>query len=209
MIVAIDGPAGTGKSTVARLLARRLGFRYLDTGAMYRALTWLALEQGVDLDDEEAMAALAEESETRFDEDRITIGGRDVTESIRTAEIDRVVSSVASHQAVRRVLRERQRILAEEGSAVVEGRDIGSVVVPGADVKIYLIADAEVRARRREAERPGIGADALATDLRLRDERDAHQLRPAPDAQTIDTTELSIDAVVERIEDAVTARARA
>jgi len=209
MIVAIDGPAGTGKSTVARLLAGRLGFRYLDTGAMYRALTWLALERGVDLDDDEAMASLAEKSETRFDHDRITIGGRDVTELIRTAEIDRVVSSVARHQAVRAVLRERQRILAEEGSAVMEGRDIGSVVVPGADVKIYLIADADVRARRREAERPGIGADALATDLRLRDERDAHQLRPAPDAETIDTTELSIDEVVERIEDAVTARTRA
>ena len=124
---------------------------------------------------------------------------------IRTAEIDRVVSSVARHQAVRKVLRERQRLLAEDGNAVMEGRDIGSVVVPGADVKIYLIADPRVRAQRREAERPGIGADALATDLRLRDERDAHQLRPAPDAQTIDTTELSIDEVVERIEDAVTA----
>jgi CMP/dCMP kinase len=209
MIVAIDGPAGTGKSTVARRLAERLSFRYLDTGAMYRALTWLALERGVDLDDEEAMASLAQESETCFDQDRIGIAGRDVTDLIRTAEIDRVVSSVARHPSVRAVLRERQRILAEEGNAVMEGRDIGSVVVPDADVKIYLVADAEVRARRREAERPGIGADALATDLRLRDERDAYQLRPARDAQTIDTTELSIDEVVERIEDAVTAHSRA
>ena len=142
MIVAIDGPAGTGKSTVARRLAERLGFRYLDTGAMYRALTWLALERGVDLDDEEAMASLARESETRFDQDRISIAGRDVTDLIRTAEIDRVVSSVARHPAVRAVLRERQRILAEEGNAVMEGRDIGSVVVPDADVKIYLVADA-------------------------------------------------------------------
>jgi CMP/dCMP kinase len=209
MIVAIDGPAGTGKSTVARRLAERLSFRYLDTGAMYRALTWLALERGVDLDDEEAMASLAQESETCFDQDRIGIAGRDVTDLIRTAEIDRVVSSVARHPSVRAVLRERQRILAEEGNAVMEGRDIGSVVVPDADVKIYLVADAEVRAWRREAERPGIGADALATDLRLRDERDAHQLRPAPDAQTIDTTELSINEVVEQIEDAVTAHSRA
>ena len=151
MIVAIDGPAGTGKSTVARQLAECLGFRYLDTGAMYRALTWLALERGVDLDDEDAMASLAQESETRFDQDRISIAGRDVTDVIRTAEIDRVVSSVARHPAVRAVLRERQRILAEEGNAITEGRDIGSVVVPDADVKIYLVADAEVSARRREA----------------------------------------------------------
>jgi CMP/dCMP kinase len=176
---------------------------------MYRALTWLALERGVDLDDEEGMALLARESETRFDQDRISIAGRDVTDLIRTAEIDRVVSSVARHPSVRAILRERQRLLAEEGNAVMEGRDIGSVVVPDADVKIYLVADAAVRARRREAERPGIGADALATDLRLRDERDAHQLQPAPDARTIDTTELSIDEVVERIEDAVTAHSRA
>ena len=155
------------------------------------------------------MASLARESETHFDLDRITIAGRDVTDMIRTAEIDRVVSSVARHQAVRKVLRERQRLLAEDGNAVMEGRDIGSVVVPDADVKIYLVADAAVRARRREAERPGIGADALATDLRLRDERDAHQLRPAPDAETIDTTDLSIDEVVERIENTVSARTRA
>ncbi|HEY7197628.1 MAG TPA: (d)CMP kinase [Gaiellaceae bacterium] len=209
MIVAIDGPAGTGKSTVARLLAERLGFRYLDTGAMYRALTWLALERGVDLDDEDALVRLARENETEIEGDRISISGYDVTDTIRTTEIDRIVSSVARHQRVREVLRERQRALAASGDAIMEGRDIGRVVVPNADVKVYLVADAGVRARRREAERPGIGSDALATDLRLRDERDADQLQAAPDAETIDTTHLDIEEVVERIEAAVAAQARA
>jgi cytidylate kinase len=209
VIVAIDGPAGTGKSTVARLLAERLGFRYLDTGAMYRALTWLALERGVDLDDEDALVRLARENETEIEGDRISISGYDVTDTIRTTEIDRIVSSVARHQRVREVLRERQRALAASGDAIMEGRDIGRVVVPNADVKVYLVADAGVRARRREAERPGIGSDALATDLRLRDERDADQLQAAPDAETIDTTHLDIEEVVERIEAAVAAQARA
>jgi CMP/dCMP kinase len=209
VIVAIDGPAGTGKSTVARLLADRLGFRYLDTGAMYRALTWLALERDVDLDDAEALAALARENEAEIEGSRIRIAGTDVTDAIRTAEIDRVVSSVARHQPVREVLRERQRALADAGDAIMEGRDIGAVVVPHAEVKIYLVADAAVRASRREAERPGIGADALATDLRLRDKRDAGQLQAAPDAETIDTTSLTVDEVVGRIEAFVAAQARA
>jgi cytidylate kinase len=208
VIVAIDGPAGTGKSTVARLLAEHLGFRYLDTGAMYRALTWLALERGVNLDDADALAALARENEAEIEGTRISIAGMDVTEAIRTAEIDRVVSSVARHQPVREVLRERQRALADGGDAIMEGRDIGAVVVPHADVKIYLVADAAVRASRREAERPGIGADALATDLRLRDERVAGQLQAAPDAETIDTTSLTVEEVVRRIEAAVAAHAR-
>jgi cytidylate kinase len=205
VIVAIDGPAGTGKSTVARLLAERLGFRYLDTGAMYRALTWLALQRGIDLEDAAALAALARDNDAEIEGARIRVAGTDVTEAIRTAEIDRVVSSVARHQPVREVLRERQRSLADTGDAIMEGRDIGAVVVPHAEVKIYLVADAGVRASRREAERPGIGADALATDLRLRDERDANQLQAAPDAETIDTTSLTVEEVVERIEAAVAA----
>jgi cytidylate kinase len=209
MIVAIDGPAGTGKSTVARRLAERLGFRYLDTGAMYRALTWLALERRVDLEDADALAALARENETEIEGDLIRIAGTDVTDAIRTGNIDRIVSSVARHLPVREVLRERQRAMADAGDAVMEGRDIGAVVVPHADVKVYLVADAAVRAQRREAERPGIGPDALATDLRLRDERDAGQLQAAPDAETIDTTSLTVDEVVRRIESAVAAHARA
>jgi len=207
MIVAIDGPAGAGKSTVARRLAERLGFRYLDTGAMYRALTWLAMQQGVPLDRGEQLAELARTDPVRFDErGRVSIAGTDVTSSIRGARIDRQVPVVARHPAVRSVMRERQRELAEQGDAVVEGRDIGTVVAPTAELKVYLVADRDVRARRRMAERPGIGADALATDLRLRDESDAARMQPAPDAHVIDTTDLAVDDVVERILDLVRAR---
>ena len=209
MIVAIDGPAGAGKSTVARSLATRLGFRYLDTGAMYRALTWLALEEGISLDDGEALGDLARAEPISFEDDNVVIHGRDVTDAIRRPEIDRIVSSVARHPEVRQVMRERQRELGSHGDAVIEGRDIGTVVCPDADVKVYLVADAVERARRRVADRPEIGAEALATDLRLRDERDAEQMQAAPDARKIDTTELSIDEVVDLIEQLVEERARA
>jgi cytidylate kinase len=206
MIVAIDGPAGAGKSTVAQRLAERLGLRYLDTGAMYRGLTWLALERGLDLDDEGALAALAEENPVTFEGVRVLAGGEDVTASIRTPEVDRIVSTVARHSEVRRIMRARQRELAEAGAAVIEGRDIGTVVCPDADVKVYLVAEAGERARRRTADRPEIGAEALATDLRLRDTRDAAQMQPAPDAETIDTTDLTVEEVVERIERLIKAR---
>jgi len=209
VIVAIDGPAGSGKSTVARGLAARLGFRYLDTGAMYRALTWLALERRVELEDEQSLAELADDNPIAFEGDRVLIGGDDVTEAIRGARIDRVVSAVARHPQVRAIMRDRQRELAEGGDAVIEGRDIGTVVCPDAEVKVFLVADSAERARRRLAERPEIGAEALATDLRLRDERDAAQMQPAPDAETVDTTALSVEDVVDRIERLVEARARA
>jgi CMP/dCMP kinase len=206
MIVTIDGPAGAGKSTVARRLADHLGFRYLDTGAMYRALTWLACERGLPLDDAERLAELAEEAPVTFVGPRVRIADADVTEAIREPRIDRAVPVVARHAPVREVMRRRQRDLADEGDAVIEGRDIGTVVVPQAAVKVYLVAETRERARRRMAERPGIGADALATDLRLRDESDAAQMRPAADAAQIDTTNLAVEDVVARIEALIRAK---
>jgi cytidylate kinase len=210
LIVAIDGPAGAGKSTVARALAARLGFRYLDTGAMYRALTWLALQRGLPLGEEDRLGGLARKNPVTFDEGgRVLIDGTDVTAAIRQPRVDRMVSVVARHPQVRDVMRERQRELGSEGDVVIEGRDIGTVVAPDAEVKVYLVADPAVRARRREAERPDIGADALATDLRLRDESDRARMEPAPDARRIDTTHLEVDDVVAEIEDLVRARSLA
>jgi cytidylate kinase len=201
MIIAIDGPAGAGKSTVARRLAERLGVRYLDTGAMYRAVTWLALREELELEDGEALGDLAADHPVELDESgHVRIAGEDVTSAIRDPRIDRAVPIVARHPQVREVMRERQRQLAAEADAVMEGRDIGTVVAPGADVKVYLTADQGVRARRRISERPDIGADALATDLKLRDESDAARMEPAEDAIFIDTSELDVDGVVDLIE---------
>jgi len=207
MIVAIDGPAGAGKSTVARRLAERLDFRYLDTGAMYRALTWLAMYRSIDLGEGARLGELAAENPVVLDgEGRVRIAGADVTAAIRKADIDRLVPVVARHPEVRRVMRERQRELAEGGDAVIEGRDIGTVVAPDGDVNVYLVADRQLRAQRRLAERPEIGADALATDLRMRDESDKIRMQPADDAEQIDTTELDVEDVVARIEKMVRAR---
>jgi cytidylate kinase len=207
MIVAIDGPAGSGKSTVASMLAQRLGFLYLDTGAMYRALTWLARRDGLALDDGNALSDLAREHPVSFSaEGKVAIDGEDVSAEIRNAEIDRLVPVVARHPEVREVMRERQRSLGAVGDSVIEGRDIGSVVTPAAEVKVFLVADEAERARRRSADRPGVGAETLAADLRRRDERDAVNTQPADDAVLLDTTNLSVDEVVDRIAELVEAR---
>lgn len=200
MIVAIDGPAGAGKSSVARAVAERLGYRYLDTGAMYRALTWLALHEGTPLDDGEALATLAVGQPVDFGDGlSVAIAGRDVTAAIRRPEIDASVPVVARHPEVREVMRRRQRELGRIADVVIEGRDIGVVVVPEAELKIWLTADPDVRAQRRHAERDGIDASELADELRRRDERDAANTHRADDAVEVDTTDLTLDEVVERI----------
>jgi cytidylate kinase len=200
VIVAIDGPAGAGKSSVARGLAARLGFHYLDTGAMYRALTWLALHEGVALDDGPALEALAETRPVTFGAaGTVAIAGEDVTTRIREPEIDAAVPVVARHPEVREVMRRRQRELGRSGDSVIEGRDIGVVVVPDAEVKVWLVADPAVRARRRHLERDGLEIGELAEELRRRDERDAINTHRADDAVEVDTTALSLEQVIERI----------
>jgi CMP/dCMP kinase len=201
MIIAIDGPAGAGKSSVARALALRLGFRYLDTGAMYRALTWLAEQNRVELDDVPALVALAQGHPVEFGEGGgVFIAGHDVTAEIRSPVIDSTVPTVARHQEVREVMRDRQRQLGEQGDSVIEGRDIGEIVAPHAELKIWLFADPAVRAERRHAERDGIEVEVLADEMRRRDERDARNTHRAGDAIDVDTTHLSLEQVVDRIE---------
>jgi CMP/dCMP kinase len=201
VIVAIDGPAGAGKSSVARALARRLGFRYLDTGAMYRALTWLAEQNRIELDDVPALVALAHEHPVEFgDGGSVFIAGHDVTTAIRSPVIDSTVPTVARHEEVREVMRDRQRQLGEQGDSVIEGRDIGEIVAPHAELKIWLYADPAVRAERRHAERDGIEVEVLADEMRRRDERDAGNTHRADDAIDVDTSELTLEEVVDRIE---------
>jgi len=165
------------------------------------------MRRGLPLGDGEPLGDLARSNPVTFDEGgRVWIAGTDVTSSIRRSDIDRNVPAVARHPAVREVMRERQRELGHQGDVVIEGRDIGTVVAPDAEVKIYLNADPTVRARRRQVERPDIGGDALATDLRLRDQSDAARMQPADDADQIDTTDLEVDDVVTRIEELVQQR---
>jgi CMP/dCMP kinase len=202
MVIAIDGPAGAGKSTVARAVAGELGFTYLDSGAMYRCVALAASEQGVDLDDGDAVGALAEGLEIGFDGPRVLLGERDVSGEIRAPEVSAAASRVSVHPRVRAALVARQRQLIAAGNYVAEGRDIGTVVSPEAPLKIFLTASDEERARRRAAE-TGETVEAVLGAQRTRDARDTERehgaLRPAEDAVELDTTGLGLDEVVARV----------
>lgn len=210
-IVAIDGPAGSGKSTTARLAAQRLGYLYLDTGAMYRAVTLKALREGVDVRDEEQVAKLAEDARIdlvmRDGKLTVLLDGEDVTEAIRMPEVNRNIGPVADNPEVRRILVERQRQMGARGGVVAEGRDIGTVVFPDAEVKLFLTALPHERARRRHKELLGKGVNLplsnVLEEIEKRDQEDMSRpvgaLRKAPDAIELDTTGLSVEEQVAEV----------
>lgn len=215
MIIAIDGPSGAGKSTVAKAVAKELGFSCLDTGAMYRSIAWKALDTGISLDDAAALSALAGFHEISFGHEqgdpvprRVFIDGEEVTDEIRTARIDKSVSRVSAIAGVRTALVAQQQRLGAAGDYVVEGRDVGTVVFPDAELKVFMTASAEERARRRvrQNEQRGIGSvdfDEVLADIIARDEvdsaRETSPLRPADDALMLDSTSLPIDEVIATI----------
>jgi CMP/dCMP kinase len=215
-VIAVDGPAGAGKSSASRALARRLGFGYVDTGAMYRAVGVLAAERGIDADDAAALGRLVAglDFELARDGERLLIGGRDLSAAIRRPEAGELASRVSTQPVVRQRLVALQRALGAAGGVVMEGRDIGTVVFPDARVKLYLTADPATRAARRAAELRAAAATvdeaALARELAERDRRDAGRahspLRPAADAVVLDTTALTLEDVVEAMERVVRER---
>ncbi len=203
-VIAIDGPAGSGKSTVARALAERLGLEYLDTGAMYRGVTFAAMRRGIDPADDEVVARIVGDVELDVELDKILVDGADATIEIRGPEVTRAVSAVAANPAVRAELRRRQREWAEErGGGVMEGRDIGSVVFPDAELKVYLTAEPEVRAERRSQEVTDLDYETVAADLARRDAydqgREDSPLTQPDDALVLDTTGMSVDEIVSEL----------
>ncbi len=212
LVIAIDGPVGAGKSTVAKLVARKLGYLYVDTGAMYRAVALKALRLGMDINDPIVMAMLAEATDIQLQQQgdgsvRVFLDGEDVTEAIRTPEVSEASSIVSAHEGVRKVLAERQKVMAELGGVVMEGRDIQTVIAPDAEVKIFLTASLEERAKRRwlELQQKGISVsyEEVLQEVKERDERDKTRaiapLRKAPDAVEIDTTGMTPEEVAEKI----------
>jgi cytidylate kinase len=202
LIIAIDGPGGSGKSTVARSVARRLGFTYIDSGAMYRAVALWALRLGMDLDDLHRLEQLAKEARIELPGDRVLLNGEDVTAEIREPKVSKAASQVAAQPGVRRAMREEQRRIGSAGPSVMEGRDIGTVVFPEAKVKIFLDAQPQARAQRRAAEL-GVAVDDVARELDARDQRDRSRaeapLTQAPDAEYLDTTHLTSIQVEEAV----------
>jgi cytidylate kinase len=209
LVIAIDGPSGAGKSTAGRTVAARLGYTFLDTGAMYRALAWKALAERVPLDDERALADLARGTSIELAEGGhgVRMDGRDVTAAIRTRDVSAAASRVSAHPQVRRQMVARQQELGRQGGVVLDGRDIGTAVFPDADVKFYVDADARRRAVRRQEELAAAGTiadvEAIEAEIRARDHADSTRLDSpltrAPDAVVIDSSELGVDAVVERM----------
>lgn len=203
-VIAIDGPAGSGKSTVARALAERLDLEYLDTGAMYRSVTFAALRRGVDPAEADTVARIAERAEISVGPDGVRVDGVDATIEIRGPEVSRAVSIVAANPAVRREMVRRQREwVAKRGGGVLEGRDIGTVVFPDAELKVYLTADPEVRAQRRSQEVTDLDYETVAADLARRDAldqgRETSPLTEAPDAFLVDTTGLTVEEILDVI----------